>query len=78
MTESELKRREQALAERLTPEFLETLREAVRVVGWSVDAVESMAFVAYLHEIAGQPAERGSMEPYQADPDAETGIGEPT
>jgi hypothetical protein len=67
MTEAELQERERALAPRLTPEFLETLREAVRVVGWSVDAVESISFVEKVHEMAGVKVKPDEVEPYQTE-----------
>jgi hypothetical protein len=63
----ELQARRQALVQQLTPEFLSTLCEAARVVGWSVDAVETAAFVHAVHALAGVEIEREATEPYQED-----------
>jgi hypothetical protein len=38
----------------LTDEFLGTLRIAVKTCGWSVDHVESSAFVLWCFELAGK------------------------
>jgi hypothetical protein len=45
-----------ALRPRLTTEFLETLREAVEVVGWSHDMVETVALYEGLCQDAGVAA----------------------
>jgi hypothetical protein len=66
--------REAALIPLLTPEFLATLREAVRVIGWSVDAVESAAFAEALHQRAG--AQAGDLSPYEDDEEEEKRPGE--
>lgn len=39
----------------LTPEFLATLKEAAKVVGWSVDYIEVQQFVKEVHELANVP-----------------------
>lgn len=44
---------EAALKKKLTPEFLETLVQAARTVGWGADYVEVSVFVETLHEMAG-------------------------
>lgn len=52
------KTRDQAEAElrlRLTDEFMATLEEAVKVVGWGCDAIESVMFLDQCREIRGQP-----------------------
>lgn len=58
--------REIALKERLTPEFLETLAEAVRVIGWGVDMHESKDLVVECYDLAGLPSPSlESLEPYE-------------
>jgi hypothetical protein len=54
-----------ALVPLLTPEFLATLREAVRVIGWNVDAVESIDFAEQVHDLAGVKIGRADLEPYE-------------
>lgn len=46
--------REIAFRPRLTDEFLATLIEAARIVGWGVDLVEVHSFIRELHTIAGR------------------------
>lgn len=44
---------EEALRQRLSSEFLATLREAMLVVGWSRDLVELSFFEEDLHRLVG-------------------------
>lgn len=48
-------RQEAALRPLLTPEFLATLVKAVQVCGWSADLIETVNFVDWCFELAGQP-----------------------
>lgn len=57
--------REAALIPLLTPEFLATLLEAVRVIGWSVDAVAVLDFAEEVHRLAGAPISRGDLFLYE-------------
>lgn len=55
-----------ALKEKLTPEFLETVAEAVRVIGWDCDAHESRNFVIAIYDLAGlTPPSPESLQPYE-------------
>lgn len=49
-----LEAREKELVPLLTDDFLSTLKEAVKVCGWSVDHIESSAFVRWSFELAGK------------------------
>jgi len=49
-----LKEAEEALKPMLTDEFLETLKQSVKTCGWSVDHVESSAFVCWCFDLAGK------------------------
>ena len=50
---------------RLTDEFLATLVEAARTVGWGVDYIEVMGFVAAVFARAGKtPPTDDELEPY--------------
>jgi hypothetical protein len=44
------------LKPKLTDEFLQTLVEAVHIVGWTVDAVETVAFLEEVFALAGKKA----------------------
>lgn len=59
-----LSQRENALVPRLDATFLSTLTEAVRVCGYTVDYIESSAFVAWCHEITGATWLASEREPY--------------
>lgn len=47
---------EQALKPKLTDEFLETLTQAVRTCGWSLDMVETGRLAEWCYELAGKSA----------------------
>lgn len=56
---------EAALRPRLTDEVLGALVEAAKVIGWSVDHVETADFVHECFRIAGKaPPSREALEPY--------------
>jgi len=46
-------------------EFLKTLKEAVKVCGWSVDHIESSSFVGWCFQVAGKdyPSDE-ELQPY--------------
>ena len=46
---------ERELRPLLTPEFLRVLVAACRTCGWYVDHTETMDFVRWCHDAAGQP-----------------------
>ncbi len=47
--------REKILKKKLTPEFLETLIELCKLVGWSVDYTEiELSFIPNVYEMAGK------------------------
>lgn len=48
-----VRKAEDELRPRLTPEFLDTLLLAIEAVGWSVDAHETQRFACCVFEIAG-------------------------
>jgi len=56
---------EKALKSKLTDEFLETLRLSVKTCGWSVDHVESSAFVEWCYYLAGK--DKPDTEPFDYD-----------
>jgi len=60
--------REKKLQPLLTDDFLATLKEAVKVCGWSVDHIESSQFVAWCFELAGKgyPSDE-ELKPYPLD-----------
>ena len=60
---SELDKREAELKPMLTDEFLAVLLQAVKTCGWSVDHIESSAFVGWCFEVAGK--KWPDMEPYE-------------
>jgi len=65
MADLDLTPREAALRPLLTDEFLATLAEAARTVGWLIDHVETVNFVQHLHALAGKPGpSRDELEPY--------------
>lgn len=47
---------EAALRPKLTPGFLEVLREAVRVCGHAVDMIETVSFAEWCYSVAGAEA----------------------
>lgn len=47
----------------LTPEFLETLRQSAKIVGWDYDYIEIRAFVSECYRMA-QTEPKGDFEPY--------------
>jgi hypothetical protein len=59
-----LDERKAQLLPKLTPEFLATLAEAVRVVGWEVDAHETTSLVKVLHDYVGSPRP-DDLSPYE-------------
>lgn len=69
----EAKRRD--LAARLTPEVLEVVREAVRVIGWHRDTVETHGFYRDLCELAKPGEEAGDCTPYDWDEQDEEEAG---
>lgn len=60
--------REELIKQRLTPEFLETLKELGKVVGWQTDYCEIRAFIEKAYEMAGfnEPTME-ELEPYETD-----------
>ena len=42
------------LIPKLTPEFLDTLKEAGKVIGWGVDYVEIKQFIVEIFNLAGK------------------------
>ncbi|HEY5865364.1 MAG TPA: hypothetical protein VI542_07400 [Candidatus Tectomicrobia bacterium] len=62
--EEEIRVLEAKLKPQLTQEWLDTLVEAARTCGWTVDHGETMHFVRWCCDVAGAepPA---SLEPYQ-------------
>jgi len=50
------------LKPKLTREFLNTLVEAVKICGWSVDLIESANFVDWCFDLA--EVDRVNLEPY--------------
>lgn len=59
---------EAALVQRLTPEFLVTLREALLVIGWGRDMVELGMFEEDLYRLLGR-APPSPAQPYDYDDD---------
>lgn len=62
--EEESERLKAVLRPRLTPRFLNTLVEAARTCGDSVDYIEVVAFVEWCFDAAGRPRPH-EWEPYQ-------------
>lgn len=56
---------EKTLKPMLKDEFLKTLKEAVKICGWSVDHIESSRFVGWCFQVAGHdyPSDE-ELEPY--------------
>jgi len=59
------------LKPKLTPEFLETLRELARCYGWSGDYVEVQSFVERIHSALGINLEADALEPHEEVEEAE-------
>ena len=59
------KQKTKKLIPRLTPQFLETLKEAVQCCGWEVDFIESADFVVWCHKKAGEKLEVTELEAYE-------------
>lgn len=60
--------RESGLKPRLTREFLDTLLEAGKICGWSVDYVEIKDFVRWCFEVADETIPTAAeFEPYEDD-----------
>lgn len=51
------------LKSKLTPEFLETLKEVGKLYGWSGDYIEVRQFIEHCFDVAGKYA--GDLEPYE-------------
>lgn len=56
------------IKKKLTPEFLETLKEFGKVVGWETDYCEISAFICLAYEKAEQPEpSQEKLEPYDTE-----------
>ena len=66
MTDKEYEILEDKLKSKITPEFLETLTECVKVIGWNVDIVEVQSFVSQIYHLIGKD-EYVTIEPYEVE-----------
>ena len=59
-----LSKSEEKLKPFLTEDFLATLKEAVKVCGWSVDLIESSSFVMWCFDVAGKKYKEREFDAY--------------
>lgn len=59
------------LVKKLTPKFLDTLKEACKCCGWDVDWVESSEFVEWCYKQARIKLPKGALTPYEYGSDEE-------
>ena len=65
ISKEEYKQKIKCLKLKLTPEFLDTLTESIRLIGWEVDLIETYDFLTKINHLAGK--ETPPIDQYEID-----------